>query len=375
MKDTAWQVPLAPLPQLQGRINADVCVIGLGGTGLAALRRLQKNKVRRIVGLDAVGVASGAAGRNGGFLLAGPAHFHHRAVQAWGPSIAQDLYRLTLDAIDGMEKAAPEWVDRIGSVRLAVDEAEQQDLAAHHQALRDGGFASELAAPDRLLIPSDAVFHPVERCAQLADEAWNAGAWLYGDSPVQRIEDGVVHTPTGQVHAAKIMVCTDGGLGTLLPELAPRLTPTRLQMLSTQPLPLGVAQHAMYQRNGLDYWQQRPDGRLLMGGCRDAGGAAEQGTVMPQCTAPVQDALDDLLRRVAGPGAIVEHRWAGVVTYTQDSLPIVEEVRDGLWGIGGFCGTGNVMGTLAAEAVADRIGGRMNESGFLQVLREAYGRG
>jgi len=101
MKDTAWQVPTAPLPQLQGRINADVCVVGLGGTGLAALRRLQKNKVRRIVGLDAVGLASGAAGRNGGFLLAGPAHFHHRAVAAWGASIAQDLYRLTLDAIDG----------------------------------------------------------------------------------------------------------------------------------------------------------------------------------------------------------------------------------------------------------------------------------
>lgn len=371
MKGTAWALPTAPLPQLQGTINADVCVIGLGGTGLATLRRLQRNRVNRVVGLDAVGVAAGAAGRNGGFLLAGPAHFHHRAVAEWGRSTAEALYRLTLDGIDAIEKVTPDLVDRIGSVRLAADAGEQQDLAAHHQALQDGGFAAELRRPDELYIPTDAVFHPVERCLRLADEAWDKGAWLYGNSPVIGVEGGEVRTPTGMVRAGVVIVCADGALPALVPSLIGDLRRVRLQMLATKPVPPGLARHAMYRRNGLDYWQQRPDGRVLLGGCRDAGGLDEEGAVEAVPTAPVQAALDRVLEDVIGVRAPVSHRWAGVVTYTASHLPIVREERDGLWAIGGFCGTGNVMGTLAGEAVADRIGGRMRPSGLLEVLAEA----
>src|SRR5947207_138096 len=56
------------LPALGGEIEADVCVVGLGGSGLAAVRALTALGTR-VVGLDAGEVACGAAGRNGGFLL------------------------------------------------------------------------------------------------------------------------------------------------------------------------------------------------------------------------------------------------------------------------------------------------------------------
>ena len=38
----------------------------------------------RVVGIDAGPVAAGAAGRNGGFLLAGSYHFYHDAVERLG---------------------------------------------------------------------------------------------------------------------------------------------------------------------------------------------------------------------------------------------------------------------------------------------------
>ena len=57
-----------PLPALPGDVSADVCVVGLGGSGLACvLELLALNK--RVVGLDAGSVGGGAAGRNGGFLI------------------------------------------------------------------------------------------------------------------------------------------------------------------------------------------------------------------------------------------------------------------------------------------------------------------
>src|SRR5690606_19167786 len=48
------------LPPLEGAVEADVCVVGLGGSGLsAALELLARG--RRVVGLDAGQVAQGAA--------------------------------------------------------------------------------------------------------------------------------------------------------------------------------------------------------------------------------------------------------------------------------------------------------------------------
>jgi glycine/D-amino acid oxidase-like deaminating enzyme len=73
------------LPRIDGDLTADVCVVGLGGSGLAAVAELVDRGLS-VVGLDAGRVGAGAAGRNGGFLLAGPSAFLHRAVAAWGAS-------------------------------------------------------------------------------------------------------------------------------------------------------------------------------------------------------------------------------------------------------------------------------------------------
>ena len=47
-------------------------------------------------------MAGAAAGRNGGFLIAGPEAAMHEALTAWGTT-AIDLYRETLAEIDTLE--------------------------------------------------------------------------------------------------------------------------------------------------------------------------------------------------------------------------------------------------------------------------------
>src|SRR4051794_34146373 len=71
------------LPRLRGDVAADVCVVGLGGSGLSAVGELRRLGAS-VVGVDAGAVAGGAAGRNGGFLLAGSSEFYHDAVAVYG---------------------------------------------------------------------------------------------------------------------------------------------------------------------------------------------------------------------------------------------------------------------------------------------------
>ena len=101
--ETGDWTPLAPI---SGDLNADVCVVGLGGSGLTAVHELLDAGVD-VIGIDAGIVAGGAAGRNGGLALAGLAPFHHDAVRELGHERALRFYRATMDEQQRMLAATP----------------------------------------------------------------------------------------------------------------------------------------------------------------------------------------------------------------------------------------------------------------------------
>jgi gamma-glutamylputrescine oxidase len=63
----------AALPALEGRIDADVCVVGAGLTGLSAALELASRGYSVAV-LEARKVGWGASGRNGGQVIVGFGH-------------------------------------------------------------------------------------------------------------------------------------------------------------------------------------------------------------------------------------------------------------------------------------------------------------
>ncbi len=355
--DPVWREPDQPaLPELTRAERADVCVVGLGGSGLACIRALLVAR-RRVIGIDAHSVAAGAAGRNGGFLLGGLAMFHHDAVDRFGRETAAAIYDETLLQISRMAEETPSAVRRTGSLRIAVDALEREDCARQIEAMRrDQLPADAYEGPEGagLLFPADAAFNPALRCRELAAHAVADGARLFERSPVVSLDTGCVETPSGVVHADDVVVAVDGGLERILPELRSRVRSARLQMLATAPAPELHQVRPVYSRWGLDYWQQTPDRRVVLGGCRDVGGEAEWTTdAMP--TNIVQAALDRLLRDTVHVDAAVTHRWAATVAYTQSGLPILEMARPGVWAIGAYSGTGNVVGALCGRAVAELI--------------------
>jgi glycine/D-amino acid oxidase-like deaminating enzyme len=351
----AWADGLDPItyPSLDGDVTADVCVVGLGGSGLSCIHELL-DMGQRVVGVDAGTIGGGAAGRNGGFLLAGTAAFYHDAVEALGQWRAKAIYQATLDEIERIQKETPSAVRRTGSLRIADSEREEEDCNTQRIAMLADNFMVDPYNGDEgtgLFFPHDCTFNPLARCRLRALSATTLGARLYEHSGAIAISGHQVRTPSGRVQCKQVIVAVDGRLEYVLPELAGLVRTARLQMLSTVPVPNVDRPTPVYRRWGFDYWQQLPDNRIVLGGCRDRFEDAEW-TVENNPTDEVQQCMESVLRNVVGIDAPIEHRWAASVGYTNGILPVMARPRPGVWAIGGYSGTGNVIGSLYGRMIA-----------------------
>lgn len=350
--------PREPLVSTTTSGPVDVVVVGGGVTGCACALRLAERGLRVRL-YEAREVGGGASGRNGGFALRGGATRYVRAREAMGADRAQRLWELSERALDAIEALAGDELRRVGSLRLAVDADERYALEAEHEALRTDGFAcewvDELPAPlnrlshGALLHPCDGALHPARWIRRLAGRAAAAGA---------QIVEGV-RVDVDALEADAIVVAVDGLTATLLPELERLVVPVRGQMLATEPLTKRLYDRPHYARHGLDYWQQLPDGRLVVGGKRDLSEETEYTTVEATTTL-VQEELEAFAAELAG-GSLprVTHRWAGIWGETPDRLPLVGAVpgRRGVWVAAGYSGHGNVLGFACGELVVNAVAG------------------
>ncbi len=350
------------LPPLDRDVRADACVVGLGASGLAAVSALVQRGCT-VVGVDAGRVAAGAAGRNGGFLIGGPALFLHDAIGRWG-ACAVDLYHETLAELDRLATTlGPDVVRRVGSIRLAglpgspTSDAEAADRAAEladcqaqAAVLQAHGIAVEdYCGPlgRGLYLPDDAAVNPAARAIGIASSLVG-GARLHERTRVAGLRAGRVDTEHGSVCADVVVVAVDGGLEGVLPSLAGRVRTARLQMLATAPAPARLP-CPVYGRWGYDYGQQLADGRLFVGGGRDRF-AAQEWTTESRPTTDVQRHIERVAERLGDRPVEVTHRWAASVGFTPDARPLCTLVDNGVVAVGGYNGTGNLVGPVAARA-------------------------
>jgi gamma-glutamylputrescine oxidase len=349
--DTLWN----PLPSLEQDLETDVCVIGLGGSGLICILRLLELG-QRVVGLDAGMVAGGAAGRNGGFLLAGLARFYHDTVSELGRERASAAYRLTMLEMDRMTEQTPSAIRRVGSLRIATNPAELTDCKLQMAAMQADGLPVTWYSGFEgtgLLIETDGAFNPLTRCRLLAWQAIKAGAQLFEHSSVTGLSGNEVRTQNALIRCKKVIVAVDGKLEILLPELVGRVRTARLQMIASAPTQELNLPRPVYARWGYEYWQQLPNGSISLGGFRDAA-LEQEWTTNVEPSQKIQGLLEQFLREKIGvKHAPITHRWAASVSYSNQTLPMLTEVRENLWAIGGYSGTGNVVGAVLGRTVAE----------------------
>jgi gamma-glutamylputrescine oxidase len=338
-------------PSFEGR--EEVAVVGGGVTGCSCALTLAERGVRVRL-YEAREIAGGASGRNGGFALRGATAPYDVARRDLGPERARLLMELTERSLDRMEELAGDAFRRVGSLRLAFDEEERDALRREHDALREDGFAvewvDELAPPlDRLyrgaiLHPNDGALYPARWVRRLAAHAANAGADVLEGTPVR----------VDELDADAIVVCGDGFTAALLPELSEHVHPTRGQVIATEPLPELRYPRPHYARGGYDYWHQLPDGRLVIGGNRDAALATED-TDVEETTELVQGRIEALVEQLVGFRPAITDRWAGIWGTTPDLLPLVGRVSENVFVAGGYSGHGNALGLACGDLAARAV--------------------
>jgi gamma-glutamylputrescine oxidase len=373
--------PYEPRPPLAGDVEVEACVIGAGVAGLSCARRLAQHGVETLV-LERDTVAGGASGRNGGFLLAGLAPFHNDAIDLWGRDWARDAYARTLAGQEAMYALAADLgvgdaMRRVGCLRVSASEEEADHVRRHVAALSADGFPGRLLQRDELppalrasalnacLTEHDGSLQPARWIRALAQDAERAGVRICEASEVRAPVDGDLILEGGTVRAEHVIVAADGALPRLVPSYEGRVRARRLHMVATEPLAERVVDQLVYSRWGYEYFQQRPDGRILAGGYGDLDGDASY-TDRPEGDPRIWERIERYLREDIGVDAPVTHRWTGTVGYSERRRPFVGPVpgRPGLWVAGGYSGTGNVPGFLAGKELADAIAGRAGEPLF-----------
>ncbi len=365
-------------PAATADITADVAVVGAGVTGCACARLLATRGLSVAV-IEGREVAAGASGRNGAFASTGTGLGFDRLVERVGLQTAIAVQQLTESAMDQMlavaqQAGVPGAVRRTGSVWLAApDEVETVESAI--VALSEAGFRCRIdraAVPERVrpwyplaaVVDADGALLPAEWVRALAAEAAAAGAAIYEHTPVTALTadgDGWALSLAGgpTAHCSAAVIACDGLIPALVPDLERIVYPVRGQVLATEPLEDTVITRPTHSDHGFLYYRPTPDSRVALGGARPADLDAEYTTV-EQTSAPVQAALEAFLSERLGIAASrVTHRWAGIMGFSADMLPVMGEIpgKPGVWVCGGYSGVGNVPGFALGQLVAERIAG------------------
>lgn len=362
--------------------TCDVVVVGGGVLGAVTAYWLARSGAA-VALLEQSAPAYGATGRNGGFVTVSMAEAYTDAITRLSHETAHAVLHLTLDNRALLRRVlAEEEIDcdyrEPGHLTLALNEEQLAALKRTVEALVADGCPAILLdraqvqsmvgtplGPEIVggkLLPGTAMVHSAKLVQRLIKAAQWHGVQIC-IAQVQQVTthgEGVqVQTSQGNVQAKAAIIAVNAWTDQLIPMLQGLITPVRGQALAYAPLspvfPMGMG--AAVSTTG-EYWQQTVDGSIVLGGCRAAAPGGDAGVREHQPTQEVQSALEQVFPRLfpALDGLKVVQRWAGLMAFTPDYLPIVDNVPgiDYAWVAGGFCGHGMPfvikLGQLLAES-------------------------
>ena len=360
---------------LAGSIEADICIIGAGYTGLSAGLHLAEAGFKVVV-LEQARVGWGASGRNGGQIV----HSYSRDIDViearYGHQTAASLagmmfegaaiirqrvarYAIQCDLKDGGIYAA--------TSRRKIAGLEQQktlwekwghtqlELVDNKSALRNLVNTERYEAI--LIDRSGGHFHPLNLCLGEAAALEQNGGTIFENCAATRIERGaraVVHTANGQVTAKFVIVACNAYIGELEPKLAAMSMPCGTQVVATERLgPLAeklLPSDFCVEDNNflLDYFRLSGDKRMIYGGgviygARDP--AHVESIIRPNMVKTFPQLA----------GVKIEFGWTGNFLLTLSRLPEVGRLTENVFYSQGCSGHGitftHLIGRLLAEVI------------------------
>ncbi|KAE8352385.1 FAD dependent oxidoreductase [Aspergillus coremiiformis] len=411
-----WQSPSHPLSNTQSPtlvLTTDIAIIGSGITGLSVLLTLlERHPDLKMTVLEARSLCSGATGRNGGQLAANAGEEYVHLVEEYGREEAGKIVRFTFENLRRMRELAR---------RFAREESEVQEVVKVRVFLEEAGFERFRRGVDALerdvpelkgvytvlesevlkrdyhldgaggaLLPAGTLW-PYRLVTKAFASLWEEYAQrlnIETQTPVTSIAfDGtnpshpyILHTPRGCLHAKKVVHCTNGHAGHLLPGLRGAVYPFKGTMTvqdggSTVPnrggdLSWGFHYPVIYDKQssryagGLYYLMQNAKtGHFFFGGedtrvdhCLSADDSrVEEGSITQ-----LQQKLPQFLGHDGPEQWRLISGWSGIMGFSGDGLPLVGRANaamttrhgEGEYVAAAFNGYGMANCLLAGEALA-----------------------
>jgi glycine/D-amino acid oxidase-like deaminating enzyme len=370
--------PLADDPMLEGSLDADVCVIGAGFSGLSVALECRARGLSVVV-LDAHRPGWGASGRNGGQMLAGFAKDEiiekqlglEGARAAWALSVDAvklvheriDRYGIECDFTPGFMTVATK-AKRVPDLRAWMDAATNRWGYPHLSWVDASDMRGRIASERYLAGVYDALsghLHPLKYCLGLADAARREGAQLFAHSPVLEVVRGarpVVRTATGEVRCRFVAACGNATLGNVLPAaIAARIAPIASYIVATESLGKARADALITNRTAicdnnffLDYFRVSADHRVLFGGRASSTGASPA-----QLTEDIRKRMLAVFPQLADTK--IEFAWGGFVDITRNRAPDFGAIDPNYFYVQGFSGHGVALTGIAGRIIAKAISG------------------
>lgn len=365
--------------QLADNVEADICIIGAGYTGLSTAIHLLELGFSVTV-LEAARIGWGASGRNGGQIV----NSFSRDIDSIEKTVGKESGKLFGEMAFEGSRIIKELIHKYniqcdlknGGVFAAINPKQMGHLEAQktlwekhghmgHLELLDGKGIRSVVDSERyvggLLDKSGGHIHPLNLALGEAHAVESLGGKIFEDSAVIKIEQGdspVVHTAKGSVKAKFVVVAGNAYLNGLMPQLQAKSMPCGTQVVTTEPLSDELAASLLPQdycvedcNYLLDYFRLSGDKRLIYGGgvvygARDP--ANIEAIIRPKMLETFPQLKD----------VKIDYTWTGNFLLTLSRLPQVGRIGDNVYYSQGCSGHGVTYTHLAGKILAEAIHGQ-----------------
>ncbi|HEX7003095.1 MAG TPA: FAD-dependent oxidoreductase [Trueperaceae bacterium] len=325
------------------RERLPVLIVGGGIAGCSLAYALAKR------GIEALLLDQGALGSQGASAVAAALLNPYRGRSGKpGPFDLEGLEAVRRISDDLQREGLEAGVHRTGVLRIAADGRQVRSWSKLPGMRRVTRVPSPYRAPHgAFLVEEGGWVEPARLVAALVASAREKGARFIENVRVLRVEsvggEWQAHSAGGaRFSAGALVLCLGAGrvAGVQLPHVE-FIAGDQVTLVSETDLPYPIA-------GSVYLTAQR--GRVFVGGNHRS-----PGTDDPQAPQLLRSAAARMVPALAE--SAVERVWTGVRAKRSDNVPVMEELRPGLWYLGAFGGRGFLTAPLLAERLAERLKG------------------
>lgn len=367
-------------PILKDNIQADICIVGAGYSGLStAINLLEKG--HKVTLVEGARIGWGASGRNGGQIVHG--------LNASLETISYRYGQEKADYIGGMVREGAQVIREFvrkydiqcdlkkKNIFAAYTVKQMRQLEAKQELWRKHGMDDHEMLDARtikshvnsdvycggMLDHSGGHLHPLNLALGEADAIESLGGTIYELSPVIKIDrtskTPKITTQNGTITCKTLVLCGNAYLGHVEPSLINRVMPVSTQIMATESLG-ELAQQLLPTdsciedvRYILDYYRLSADKRLLFGG-----GSVYGGTDPKNIESKLRKELKKVFPQLKN--IKIDYAWSGNFALSFSRVPQMGRLDGNTYFAHGYSGHGvtgsHLFGRILSEAIDGDLG-------------------